>query len=150
MNRVAEAVRLFQDGCTCSQAVLAVYAKSLGLSKQTSLRIASGFGAGMGMGETCGAVTGAFMVIGLRYAADNCNTQKGRVDACSHVLEFAERFRKLNGSILCRGLLGCNISTPDGMKKANELNLFKTTCVKLTKDAVTILEDMEAAEKEAP
>jgi C_GCAxxG_C_C family probable redox protein len=144
MNKVAEAARRIQDGCACSQAILAVYAESLGLSEQTALRIASGFGGGMRMGEACGVVTGAFMVIGLRYAADNCSAPEGRAEVCARILKFAESFRKRNGSILCRELLGCDISTPDGMKRAQELNLFKTTCVKLVKDAVTILEDMEA------
>jgi C_GCAxxG_C_C family probable redox protein len=143
MNKVADAARRIQDGCACSQAVLSAYAESLGISEQTALRIASGFGGGMRMGETCGVVTGAFMVIGLRYAADNCSIPEGRAEVCARVLEFVERFRGRNGSILCRELLGCDISTPDGLKKAQELNLLKTTCVKLVKDAVTILEDME-------
>jgi len=151
MNKVADAARRIQDGCACSQAVLSVYAESLGISEQTALRIASGFGGGMRMGETCGALTGAFMAIGLRYAADNCSIPEGRAEVCARVLEFAERWRNRNGSILCRELLGCDISTPDGVKKAQELNLFKTTCVKLVKDAVTILEDMETEKgKNAP
>ena len=91
------------------------------------------------------------MAIGLRYAADNCSIPEGRAEVCARVLEFAERWRNRNGSILCRELLGCDISTPDGVKKAQELNLFKTTCVKLVKDAVTILEDMETEKgKNAP
>jgi C_GCAxxG_C_C family probable redox protein len=147
MNKIADAARRIQDGCACSQAVISVYAESLGLSELTALRIASGFGGGMRMGETCGAVTGALMVIGLRYASDNCCMPEGRIEVCSRVLEFADRFRGRNRSILCRELLGYDISTPEGAQKAHELNLFKTTCVKLVKDAVTILEDMEAGNK---
>jgi C_GCAxxG_C_C family probable redox protein len=144
MDKIAEAVGLLQNGCACSQAVLAIYSESLGLSRQTLMRIASGFGGGMRMGETCGAVTGALMVIGLRYAAENCSIPEGRANVSARVLEFAKRFKERNGSVLCRELLDCDISTPDGAKKAQELDLFKTACPKLVQDAVRILEEIES------
>lgn len=149
MSNSEVAVQLFQNGCACSQAVLVVYGESLGLSKKMAMRIAAGFAGGMRLGETCGAVTGAFMVIGLRYASETCDTVAGRANVYNRVMEFANKFRKLNGSITCRKLLGCDISTPEGMKHAQERNLFKTTCVKMVHDAVVILEEMEAESKQA-
>ena len=63
-----QAVNNFREGSNCSQAVISVYAEQLGLSRKTALKIAQGFGGGMGrMTKTCGAVTGAFMVLGLKY-----------------------------------------------------------------------------------
>jgi C_GCAxxG_C_C family probable redox protein len=97
----------------------------------------------MRLGETCGAVTGAFMVLGLRYAQDSCMTGAGRAEVYARVLDFTERFKKRNGSLACRDLLGCDISTPEGMKQAQGQNLFKTTCVKMVQDAGEILEEME-------
>ena len=144
MNKIAEAARLFRDGCACSQAILTVYGQPLGLSRKTALQVAAGFAGGMRMGDTCGAVTAALMVLGLRHAGDDCHTAAGRVDTYARVVDFAKRFRNRNGSIVCRDLLGCDISTPDGMRQAQEKNLFKTTCVKMVEDAAGILEEMES------
>ena len=144
MSEVAEASQLFRNGCACSQAILAVYAQPLGLSRKTAMQVAAGFAGGMRLGGTCGAVTGAFMVLGLRHASENCDKAAGRADVYARVVEFGKRFQSRNGSIVCRELLGCDISTPEGMKQAQERNLFKTTCVKMVEDAATILEEMES------
>ena len=73
----------------------------------------------------------------------------GRGGFYPRVVEFANRFRGRNGSVVCRALLGCDISTPDGMTQALERNLFKTTCVKMVEDAAMILEEMEAESQPA-
>jgi C_GCAxxG_C_C family probable redox protein len=144
MSSDLRAAQLFRDGCACSQAVLAVYGKPLGLSRKTAMKIAAGFAGGMRLGGTCGAVTGAIMVLGLRHAPQNCDRSAGRAGVYARVVEFAKRFKGRNGSVVCRELLGCDISTPDGMSQALERNLFKTTCVKMVEDAAVILEEMEA------
>ena len=71
MSKVTEASQLFRDGCACSQAILAVYGQPLGLPRKTAMQVAAGFAGGMRLGDTCGAVTGALMVLGLRHAAEN-------------------------------------------------------------------------------
>jgi C_GCAxxG_C_C family probable redox protein len=126
------------EGFNCSQAVFSTYAQ--GIDQETALKIASGFGGGMGrMGETCGAVTGAMMVLGLRFGADQPDREaKERVYA--RIREFADRFQARNGSTFCRDLLGCDISTPDGYEQAKIL--FPTVCPKYVRDACEILEEM--------
>ena len=141
MSKIAAASQMFCDGCACSQAILAVYGQPLGLSRQTAMQLAAGFAGGMRQGETCGAVTGAFMVLGLRHAGDKSETAAGRADVYARVVEFTKKFQRQNGSIVCRELLGCDISTPEGLKQAKEGNLFKTTCVKMVEDAAAILEE---------
>ena len=143
MSDVPRAVELFRDGCACSQAVLAVYGPPLGLPQVQAMQLAAGFGGGMRQGETCGAVAGAFMVLGLRHCSTDCGKSKGREEVNARVLEFAGKFKQRNGSLLCRDLLGCDISTAEGMKQAEEQNLFKTTCVQMVRDAAEILEEME-------
>lgn len=49
----------------CAQAVLAAFGPGAGLSEADACRVAANFGSGMKMGETCGAVTGGLMVLGL-------------------------------------------------------------------------------------
>jgi len=143
MSKVKEAAQLFRDGCACSQAILAVFGQPLGLPRKTAMQVAAGFAGGMRLGDTCGAVTGALMVLGLRHAADNCEVAAGRAEIYTRVVDFARRFERRNGSIVCRELLGCDISTSDGMRQAQERNLFKTTCVKMVEEAAAILEEME-------
>ena len=139
------AVDLFRQGCACSQAILAVYGRPLGLSRDLAMRLAAGFAGGMRQGETCGAVTGALMVLGLRHASADGHTPAGRNAVYQRAAEFAERFKARNGSVVCRELLGCDISTPEGMRQAERQGLFKTTCVKMVEDAAAILDEMAEA-----
>jgi C_GCAxxG_C_C family probable redox protein len=149
VNSISKASRLFRDGCACSQAILATYAQPLGVSRETAMKISAGFAGGMRMGGTCGAVTGALMVLGLRHASEKCDTAASRADVYARVVEFTKRFRQRNGSVICRELLKCDISTPDGMKQAQEQGLFRTTCVKMVESAAGILEEMGAESRDA-
>jgi len=106
------------------------------------MQIAAGFAGGMRQGETCGAVTGAFMVLGLRHCSTDCERPAGRSKAYARVVGSADRFKKRNGSLTCRDLLGCDISTAEGLKQAKEQGLFETTCVQMVTDAAEILEEM--------
>ncbi len=138
-----QAVRKFRKGFNCSQAVLSVYAEEFGLCRETALKIACGFGGGMGrMALTCGAVTGAFMVIGLKYGNVDANEKEIKEKTYGLVREFARRFEKRNGPSICRELLGCDISGPEGLKSAKDNGLFDSVCPGLVRDAVEILEEM--------
>ena len=150
MSNVPKAVQLFRDGCACSQAIVAVYGTPFGLTHDQAMRIAAGFAGGMRHGDSCGAVTGAFMVLGLRHGSTDCDRPDGRAEVYGQVVDFANRFRQRNGSVCCRELLGCDISTPEGMKQAREQNLFMTTCVQMVRDAAEILEEMESRRSRAP
>jgi C_GCAxxG_C_C family probable redox protein len=143
MSRVEEALACFKGGFICSQAVLSAYASQLGLDRDTALRIADGFGGGMArMGETCGVVTGAFMVIGLKHGRTSVEDVQAHEMTYDTVNEFVRRFKSRNKSIICRELLGCDISTPDGLQKARQQNLFATVCPAYVRDATEILEEI--------
>ena len=143
MKRAERAVTCFKEGFSCSQAVLATYGTQFGLSREMALKVAGAFGAGMGrMSETCGAVTGAFMVIGLKYGKTRAEDEHTKERAYSLVREFVERFKARHGSIICRELLGCDLSTPQGMTRAKEEKLIDTRCPLFIEDAVEILEEL--------
>lgn len=143
MNRPDQAIECFKQTFNCAQAVLLAFAPEMGLDRGSALRVAGAFGGGMArMGETCGAVTGAFMAIGLKYGKTKSDDYQARVKTYEAARDFAERFRKNNGSILCRELLGCDIGTPEGLKTAREKDLFHTVCPKYVKDAAHILEGL--------
>lgn len=143
MDRVELAVSLFQKGFSCSQAVLAAYADCFGLDREVALRIAAGFGGGMGrMAGTCGAVTGAFMIIGLKYGSTETKDRQAKEKTHEAVREFAKRFISRNDSLVCKELLQCDISTPDGFQLAKEKKLSATVCSKLVRDAAQIVAEM--------
>lgn len=141
-TRVEQAVSSFKQGCNCAQAVFATYAEQLGFDRGKALKIACGFGGGMRMGETCGAVTGAFMVIGLKYASGDPQDKDAKQKAYELVQKFTREFRTRNGSVVCKELLGCDVSTPEGAKIATEKGLFRSFCPKMVQDAAEILEEM--------
>lgn len=141
MSRVEEAVACFKEGFICSQAVLAAYSVQFGLDRDTALKVADGFGGGMGrMAVTCGAVTGAFMVIGLKHGRTTVEDSQAHEKTYSLVNEFVSRFKSRNGSVVCRELLGCDISTPEGLQSARQQNLFAKICPGYVRDAAEIIE----------
>lgn len=143
MTKADEAVECFNKGYNCSQAVLSAYCGEFGMDREQALKVAGAFGAGMGrMCETCGAVTGAFMVIGLKYGKVKVEDEPAKEKAYALVREFAGEFKAKNGSIVCRELLGCDMSTPEGMKFAKEHRLHSTICPKLVRDAAEILDTL--------
>ncbi len=143
MNRVETAVSRFRSGMACSQAILSAYGEGLGLDYATAIKLASGFGGGMGrMAETCGAVTGAFMVLGLRHSPADPTDRAGRDQVYQLVRRFAERFRARAGSIVCRDLLHYDISTPEGLESAKQKDLFMTVCPGVVQTAAEVLEEL--------
>ncbi len=143
ISKAGLAVSLFREGFSCSQAVAAVYDEETGVPRDTLLRIAQPFGGGIGrMADWCGAVTGAFLVIGLKHGRIRAEDLQSRDRTYAWVREFTARFRNRHGDTACRNLLGCDISTAEGMKSAEELKLHEIRCEKFVRDAVDILEDI--------
>ncbi len=144
MNKVEQGVERFGDGFNCSQAVLGSYCEEFGLDRETAFKIATGFGGGMHIDSVCGAVTGAFMVLGLKYGNTTAEDKAAKAKTYEKVIEYTSRFKARNGSVVCKELLGCDISRPDGMKKAQENGLFNSVCPKMVQEAAEILEEMLA------
>ena len=94
------------------------------------------------MGETCGAVTGALMIIGLKFGNTNAGNIQARERNYEVVRDFVKRFEQYHGSVKCKDLLGCDISTNEGTKIAKEKKLFTTLCPKFVEDAALIIEEI--------
>ncbi|OGF48874.1 MAG: hypothetical protein A2231_07680 [Candidatus Firestonebacteria bacterium RIFOXYA2_FULL_40_8] len=143
MTRTEEARSYFLSGFSCSQAVLYVFAEEFGLSKETALRMADAFGGGMGgMGKTCGAVTGAFMVIGLKHGRVDAGDMFRKEETRRLVNKFTEEFTALHGSTGCSDLLECDMAAPEGKKYAKDKGLFVELCPKYVISAVELLEKL--------
>jgi len=139
-SHAAETLHL--HGFNCSQAVFSTLAEPLGLDRSLALKIASPFGGGIGRtGEICGAVSGALMALGLQFGFDEPDPQaKDRAYALAR--EYMRRFQERYGSVTCRTLIGVDLSTPAGLQKAREQDVFKQKCSQFIARAVEIAEEM--------
>ena len=127
----------------CAQSVISVFAEQMGLDLDTAIRVAMAFGGGMGRGgNTCGAVTGAYMALGLSQNISPDNPREAINKTYELVRQFNERFIAKHGSLLCRELLGCDMSQPGGIEEARDKNLFAAVCTGLVHDAVAIVEEL--------
>lgn len=106
--RVEKARRLFkEEGYNCCQAVVLAYNDIFGLDDKLAASLASGFGGGMGrMREVCGSVSGMVFLSGLISPADDPSVKAGRTANYALVQEMAGKFKEINGSIICKELLG--------------------------------------------
>ena len=137
------AVDCFNNGYKCSQAVISTYSEQLGLDKTSALKVAGSFGGGMGhIGETCGAVTGAIMLIGLKHGKVQKDDNEARETTYHLVQEYTKQFIAKNRSVNCTKLLGYDMSSPEGLIAAREANVWKTVCTKLVKDSAQIVEEL--------
>ena len=138
-----KAIRTFKSGLNCAQAILTAYSDELNFDNSLALSVSCGFGGGMGrLQETCGAVTGSFMVLGIY----NCNkfpeNKERKEETYSMIQKFSEKFRSLNGTTDCKSLLKCNLRTEQGQLFAKENNLFETVCEKCIADSIRIIDQL--------
>jgi len=137
------AVDLFKGDLNCSQSVLTAYSEKFNFDKGLGLSVSCGFGGGMGrLQETCGAVTGAFMALGIY----NCNKYSDNKDrknnTYSMVRDFDKKFKTIHTSTNCRELLNADLITPEGQKYIKEHNLHEVICEKCIKSAVQIVDEL--------
>jgi len=142
MSNADKAKAIYKEGFSCAPAVLATYCERFGLGPDTALKIATGFGGGMQLAQTCGAVTGAIMVIGLKYGKAKADDNKPKEKTYAIVKQFADKFKARYASIECKALLRCDITTPEGLKEARDKKLFATVCAEYVASAADILDEV--------
>ena len=136
------AVNRFRQNFNWAQSVFVAFAPQLGMDEGQALKLASPFGGGVARrGQTCGAVTGALMALGLAQGAD---TPAGKEDTYRMGQEFLQRFESRHATILCRELIDCDISTLEGRQQAREKGAFTTLCPLFVRDAAEIFQAMLA------
>ena len=105
-ERAEQALRLHDKGYNCAQAVVCAYCDRFGLDEETAYKMAEGFGLGMGLMDTCGALTGAFMLAGLRGSKGTAHPGETKGQTYKTTKMLAAAFREKNGTYLCRELKG--------------------------------------------
>lgn len=130
MKKEDKAVEYFRRKFNCSQAVFTVFGTEYGISEDDCQKIGCGFGGGMGRQQiTCGAVTGAVMVLGLKFGKASGDPEEKKTETYIKVKEFFSEFSCIHGSTVCRELLnGLDMNDSDDHKRIMDLRLFDTVC----------------------
>ncbi|MBR4102378.1 MAG: C_GCAxxG_C_C family protein [Oscillospiraceae bacterium] len=144
MTKSEKALELFASGFNCSQAVLTAFAPDFGLDEKLALMLGTQFGGGARNAEMCGAVSGALMVLGLKYGHYQSDNTEQKSRAYAIAVEYTKRFKEQNGSIVCRDLLGYDLTNPEEAACIKERNLFGDICPKMIQSAVELLESILA------
>lgn len=144
MTKAEKALELFSNNFNCSQAVFAAFAPDFGIDEKLALMLGTSFGGGARNGEMCGAVSGALMVLGLKYGHFRPENNEQKARAYAIAAEYTKRFKEANKSIVCRDLLGYDLSVHEEMERIKEKNLFADICPKMVKSAVEVLEGILA------
>ncbi len=136
------ALQCFAENLHCSQSILAAFSEECGITEKQAFLLGSCFGSGMRKGNVCGACTGALMVLGLIYGETCAGDREGRRRTNELNDLMMDRFSVVNGSCLCNDLLGCDISTPEGVQYARDHHLFTEFCPKMVANTADILESI--------
>ena len=131
----------------CAQAVFTSFSEDLGVDLKTALRLAQGFGGGMHIGGTCGAVTGAYMALGLAQKFNPDNPREMVDKTYDLMREFNRRFNAVHGALNCTELTGYDLTRPEEAEKARAAGVFATRCPDFVADAVKIVEELLKVEK---
>lgn len=138
------AVTKFREGYNCAQSVFSSFCDELQIDENTALKIACGFGGGMGRKEeVCGAVTGGIMTIGTKYGRGRNDDRTAMETTYSKTRELMERFSEKHGTFICRKLLsGCELTNEEGQKHFKENDFLNKICVPCVQSVVGILESI--------
>ena len=143
-SRVDEAVKMFESGFNCCQSVFATYADVFGLDRETALKLASPMGGGVGkMREICGAVSAMALLEGLKEGNSDENNQEAKTEVYENVQGMSEKFKFMNGSIICRQLLSDLEANKNPAPSERNAQYYGTRpCSKFVADASKIIESV--------
>ena len=132
----------FRGRMHCSQQVLMEWAEELGYDREEAAKIATPFGGGMFRGDTCGAVAGAMIAIGMKYGNGTLGDTAKDDALQAKVKEFQDKFTARNGTTMCRELLGYDFAKPEERAEAMSNGKVMESCPKYVQDALEILDEI--------
>jgi C_GCAxxG_C_C family probable redox protein len=140
-RRQIKATETFLQGYNCAQAVFLSFADDLSMDPGQITKIAAGFGGGMGrLQRTCGALTGAFMVLGSLINQPYLELEDKKNELIDRIQALVKEFEQEFGSSDCRDLIGVDLMTEEGRTEAENQNLSETRCKHYILKAVSLLE----------
>ncbi len=147
MDHGMKAAELFTQGYNCAQSVFAAFCDVTGIDFETAIKLASGFGAGMGgMRDTCGAVTGMLMVAGLKWGYSETGNLDKKTAHYARVRSLIEQFRAEHTTIVCRDLLS-HLGELKKDPSARTPEYYKVRpCALYVETAARLLDELDAKE----
>lgn len=139
--RVQQAASFFEQGYNCSQSVFMAYSDLYGIDKVTAAKLATSFGGGMGrLREICGALSGAFLVLGLHYPYVNVSDRKSKNENYKVVQKVANDFKLEMGSYICADLLKVKREAQSPESAERTLEYYESRpCIRCVKVAARII-----------
>jgi len=138
-----KSVELFLEGYNCAQSIVTAFGSELGLKEKDALKLATGLGAGINyQGQTCGAVVGSYIILGLRYGIDQARDQEGKARLRMILNKFSEEFTNEYKSLNCKDILGKDVSKDDELEELRKNNVFRELCPRVVKTASNIVEKL--------
>lgn len=150
MSKRDVAIALFEEGFNCAQAVSAAFCDETGVSKETMVKMSSGFGGGFGrLREVCGAVSGMVLVANMIFGYDSPTDTQAKMDWYKDIQSIVLEFKSRNGSYVCNQLL--NLPENDERSPVPEQRTAeyykKRPCKEIVGEAADILEKFIAEHK---
>jgi C_GCAxxG_C_C family probable redox protein len=141
MKKPELASEYMKKGYNCAQSVIKAYAGDVGMNEEDAIKMASVLGGGIGRtGHICGAVSGAALVIGMKFGSTDNTDKHSKDKAYQKANELLEKFAAQNKSVLCKELLGYDIKTKEGLKQARKSGVMVQKCPLFVSAAAKILE----------
>jgi len=142
VSRPEWAKKRFLTHWHCTQAIFETYCSEYGLSRDLALKIAAPFAVGMGQGMQCGAVAGGYLVLGLARGKSQVGDVHANDAVFADVKALTSALEQNFGDLSCSALMGTDMGTPEGVKKAGAKGLFKTKCLSLVEQVAIQLEKL--------
>ena len=139
---IEKAVHYFESGYNCAESVILTIAEEvLNIKSNLIPKIATCFGGGISrQGYVCGAVSGAIMGFGLKYGRNDPKELKAKAyrQATKFYKEFLNRF----GTIICKELSGCDLSTVEGVRKFRQERVLEQKCYYIVSSTIEFFMDV--------
>jgi C_GCAxxG_C_C family probable redox protein len=143
-----KAEKCMQRYGTCSQSSFSVLNEQFALKGDEIIRALKPFAGGIaGKGETCGAVSGSLLALGLFFEAANPNTSEKSLTSIKYGALFFDRFKEEFGSTRCSEVVEHQFGRKYNFLNPDEAKLFREAakngkCLEVVKKAVAIAGDL--------
>lgn len=131
----------------CAQSSFLALSEQFGLGNAEMVKALSPIPGIAERGETCGAVSGALLALGLVFGKNNISDWQGYRDSLKPANEFCDRFEQELGSLRCRNIVKTEFGMELDLRKEDDLQKFQEagathTCSRVVRTAVRIAADI--------
>jgi hypothetical protein len=82
------------------------------------------------------------MVLGIYNSKIYTDNKDRKEEAYSMIQKFSDKFKSIHGSMDCKSLLKCDLTTEKGQNYFKESKLSEIICEKCISDSIRIVEEL--------